>query len=266
MENLLFYDLETNGLDYDTTYIMQITIADNNRDILWNKYCYPMDGKINGSDIHNITKDVLQKNNAMTLENCCKDMLKIINAFYGDNEVILIAYNNFGYDQIILEKNFEKVGLTIPKNWYFRDLLPLLRSLYPNTFPNYKLGTIYSILCDNPIQGSLHNSLTDVYCLYDIYDYFKKNHLDIYHLMVNKYTRYSLKDKRILNCSLEVFLDNNSKKLLEIKGFYIVNDIYQKFVEFNFDNQIFDLYLTRNIGIYSDYIKTNFMKQLKMIE
>lgn len=265
MENLLFYDLETNGLDYDTTYIMQITVADNYRNILWNKYCYPLDGKIYGVEVHHIDEDVLQRNNAMTLRDCCYDMLKIINALYENNPVIWIAYNNFGYDQVILEKNFEKVGMSIPKNWYFRDLLPIIRHIYPHTLPNYKLGTVFSILCDRNIEGTLHNSLTDVYCLYDIYEYIKKNHSDIYYLMVNKYTRYSLRDKRILNCSFDVFLDINSKKLFEKKGFYKVNDIYQKYKEFKFDNQIFDLYLTRNIGIYSQYNKSNFIKQMQIM-
>ena len=45
-KNYVFYDLETNGLDYYTTGIMQITMLDIDGNILLNQYTYPYDNRI----------------------------------------------------------------------------------------------------------------------------------------------------------------------------------------------------------------------------
>ena len=54
--NYIFFDLETNGLDYYTTGIMQITMIDINGIVMLNQYVYPFDKRIDASHIHGITE------------------------------------------------------------------------------------------------------------------------------------------------------------------------------------------------------------------
>ena len=65
---------------------------------------------------------------------------------YGRSRINWVAYNAFGFDQSVLEANFKAVGIKIPNNWYFSDLLPIVKELYPDMKPNFKLGTVYRVL------------------------------------------------------------------------------------------------------------------------
>ena len=51
MKNYIFFDLETNGLDLKKSAIMQITIINSNGSIIYNKYVYPHDNKIEATQI-----------------------------------------------------------------------------------------------------------------------------------------------------------------------------------------------------------------------
>ena len=132
MAHYIFYDLETNGLDYYTTGIMQIAMIDVNGKVLLNQYVYPFDHRIDCSHIHGITEQKLIDNNAIQTKDLCEIMVNLLNEQYGRDEVHLIAYNNFGYDQIILENNFKISGIKIPNNWYFIDFFPICKELFPN--------------------------------------------------------------------------------------------------------------------------------------
>jgi DNA polymerase III alpha subunit (gram-positive type) len=145
-KNILFYDLETNGLDYYTTGIMQITILEKNGNILINEYVYPFDKRVDGCAIHNITEETLKINNAIETNELLVKMKNIIREKYNRESVYLIAYNNFGYDQNILENNFKVCNIKMPLNWYFIDLFPIIKEMFPNMQPNYKLKTIYEHL------------------------------------------------------------------------------------------------------------------------
>ena len=49
---VIFYDLETNGLDVLTNSIMQMTMVDDGGGVVLNEYVYPFDGVIAASHIH----------------------------------------------------------------------------------------------------------------------------------------------------------------------------------------------------------------------
>ena len=126
MKNYIFYDLETNGLNYYTTCIMQITLLDYNSNIIINKYVYPFDNRIEGENIHNINSKVLSDNNAITTIEMCILIKNKIREIFDREDVYFIAYNNFGYDQVILENNFKISNIKMPFNWYFIDVYPMI--------------------------------------------------------------------------------------------------------------------------------------------
>ena len=90
-KNYIFYDLETNGLDYYTTGIMQITMIDYNGNVLLNQYTYPYDNRIEGSNIHGIDEEKLVSNNAVSTLDMCLLMKKILREKYGREIIYLIG-------------------------------------------------------------------------------------------------------------------------------------------------------------------------------
>jgi DNA polymerase III epsilon subunit-like protein len=257
-KNYIFYDLETNGLDYYTTGIMEITMIDINGNIILNQYIYPYDKRIDCSNIHGIDEEKLISNNALETIDLCILMKRIIRERYGREEISLIAYNNFGYDQIIIENNFKICGIKIPNNWYFIDIYPIIRELYPNIKPNYKLKSIYEFIYGNN-NINYHSSKEDTICLYKIYKHIESNK-DI----LNKYKRSLLGSNLIYECQICTLNGYNKNMNLESKNIKSIGDIYKIFKNLNNDETEFKLYL-KNIGIYSDYYINNIIKQIKII-
>jgi len=260
-KNILFYDLETNGLDYYTTGIMQITILDITGTILLNEYVYPFDKRIDGTEIHHITEETLRINNAIETPELLVRMKNVIRDKYNRDPVYLVAYNNFGYDQNILENNFKVCNIKMPLNWLFIDIFPIIKEMFPDMKPNYKLKTIYENLFCPTDNLDFHSSLTDTKCLYEIYNAIK----DIDYL-IEKYTRPSITNKDYMNLAICTFRGYNRYMELEIKKINTIGDMYNLFKNVNFDKNAFDFYLRNSAGIYSNYFINDTIKQLNFMK
>ena len=259
-KNYIFYDLETNGLDYYTTGIMQITMIDINKIVLLNQYCIPFDGRIDGTHIHGIDEKKLIDNNAIQTIDLCMLIKNIVRSIYDREDVYLIAYNNFGYDQIILENNYKKCNIKLPNNWYFIDLFPMVKEIYPNIKPNYKLKTVYEFLYGNNEQINYHCSLQDTLCLYEIYKKIENNES-----VFRKYTRSLLQSDKINNSPISALNGTHSSMLFEMKNIYTIGDMYNIYKMYNFNNEEFQNHLKTKLFIYSNYYINNMIKQLSVI-
>ena len=257
--NYLFYDLETNGLDYYTTGILQICIIGSNGNTILNQYTYPFDNRIEGTEIHGIDKNKLIENNAIETNEMLIEMKKRIRNIYGRDDVYLIAYNNFGYDQIILENNFKKQGIRIPNNWYFIDLYPIVKELY-DIKPNYKLSTVFKHICGDDPSINYHCALADTTCLYKIFNKINSGY-DIF----AKYTRGGLLNGNILSSPVTSINGYNNKFNFESKGILKIDDVYMIFKQNNCDNIKFENYLRNTLGIYSNFYINNLIKQINII-
>lgn len=263
--NYLFYDLETNGLDYYTTCIMQICLLDSNGNMILNQYTYPLDKRIEASEIHGIDEKKLIENNAIETYDMLIELKSKIREIYGRKDIYLIAYNNFGYDQIILENNFKKCNIKMPTNWYFIDLYPIVKELY-NIKPNYKLSNVYKNICDNSDTINYHCALADTTCLYKIFNKINNaNNANNLQNIVNKYTRYSLFGGEILRSPITSLSGYNVKFMFENKGILKIGDMYMIFKETGFDNPKFENYLRDKLGLYSKYYIENIIKQINII-
>jgi len=260
-KNILFYDLETNGLDYYTTGIMQITILEKNGNILINEYVYPFDKRVDGCAIHNITEETLKINNAIETNELLVKMKNIIREKYNRESVYLIAYNNFGYDQNILENNFKVCNIKMPLNWYFIDLFPIIKEMFPNMQPNYKLKTIYEHLCGPVDNLNFHSSLTDTLCLHKIYNIIKDSEY-----LIKKYTRPSIKNKDYMDVSIFTLSGYNRYMQLELKNISTIGDIYKLFRELDFDKNQFEFYLKNTLGVQSNYFIKDTIRHLNFIK
>jgi DNA polymerase III epsilon subunit-like protein len=259
----IFYDLETNGLDYYTTGIMQITILDYNGNTLLNQYVFPFDYRIDGTNIHNIDYNTLVQNNAINTENLCMEIKKVLREKYDRKDIYFVAYNNFGYDQIILENNFKISKIKIPNNWYFVDLFPIVKEIYGSLrLENYKLKTIYEYIFGKDDTLNYHSSITDTMCLYKIFKYIEFNQSNL----IPKYTRTLLSSTNIMECPISSLNGYSSGMKFNIYGINNIGDLYEQFKNMNFNKDDIEFYLQYKIGIYSAYYKKNMVKQLVAIK
>jgi len=262
-KNYIFYDLETNGLDYYTTGILQITILNYNGNLLLNQYTYPFDNRIEGYDIHGIDENKLIQNNAINTVDLCTLIKKIIRDNYGRTDIYFIAYNNFGYDQIILENNFKVSNVKIPDNWYFIDLFPIVKELYKNIKPNYKLKSVYEYFFGKDENINFHCSLADTICLYKIFIKLEKEIERKY--ILSKYTRPLMNSNKIFSTSISTLNGYSDGMLLNAKNIYNIGDLYGVFTKLNYNISDFEDYMEIVLNIYSNYYRKNMVKQIEAI-
>lgn len=257
----IFYDLETNGLDYYTTGILQISILDINGQVLLNSYVYPYDNRIDCTHIHGIDQQKLIDNNAISTVELCESIKQTIRKKYGRDDIYFIAYNNFGYDQIILENNFRISGIKMPDHWFFIDLFPIIKELYPNLKPNHKLKTIYEHIFVKDPSVTFHSSLDDTMCIYHIF-----TNIENINGLVLKYTRPLLQSIQINDASINTLHGYHQSMKLENHNIHTIGDIFTIFKENNYDNQLFEQYVKSKYGLYSKFYINNIIKQLNVIK
>lgn len=263
-KHYIFYDLETNGLDYYTTGIMQISMIDVNGNVLLNQYAYPFNNKIDGTEIHGIDEQKLEDNSAINIQELCVLIKNTIRDNYGRDDVYLIAYNNFGYDQIILENNFKVCNIKMPNNWYFIDLYPVIKELYPDIKPNYKLSTVFSNICGHDETINFHCALADTQCMYKIYNVIV-NTPGIFEYLFPKYTRTLLQYHYINKCPISSLNGYNRNINFEIKNIFTIGDLYNVYMSCYYDNKDFESLLKNKYSIYSNYYISNIIKQMEVI-
>lgn len=263
-KNFVFYDLETNGLDYYTTGILQFTILDSNGNIIMNKYVYPFNNKIEGTNIHGIDLEKLKQNNAISTVELLIQLKKELRKRYHRDDIYFVAYNNFGYDQIILENNFKINNIKMPLNWYFVDLFPIVKEYinYKNVH-NFKLKTIFEYLFGTDLQINFHCALADTTCLYKIFNHFKNE--TTFPFFIGKYSRSLLHSDNIFNFPISAINGYTNGMIFQQKNIHTIGDLYNLYKNMKYDKSFLDYYLQYNVNIYSDYYRKNIIKQIGAI-
>jgi DNA polymerase III epsilon subunit-like protein len=199
--NLVFYDLETTSLNLFKAEILELAACYPDGNTFFHSYVTNK-GPIDNSNIHGITAEKLDFNNAKPLLKVISDLELWVEARFpanngngieniGENKPIyLIAHNNLEYDKWVLEVNYRKLGRKIPDRWRFMDTLPQLKELCK--LQNYKLTTVYQEFIGEPLVGA-HGALADTRALYKIY----------YHLINNIFLKN------------DIFLKNNYQELFK---------------------------------------------------
>jgi DNA polymerase III epsilon subunit-like protein len=211
---------------------MQIVIFDEHGESIFSQYVIPYDGVVAGTQIHGISQSTLDTNHALNMNQTCEAIKTILRTKYGRSRINWIAYNTFGFDQSVLESNFKAVGIKIPNNWYFSDLLPIVKELYPG-MPKYTLGFIYQFVNDvseadyNKLE--LHNADTDVMCLYSIYLKCVQDFPEDFKRLFRTYTRPLLSNPEILDSHISVLNGYYPKIPFERFGFTKVRDFVKVF-------------------------------------
>jgi hypothetical protein len=233
MHHTVFFDLETNSLDTSEANIVQATVLDADGAVLVNQYAYPPIGLTTGCvAVHGIDVPKLEATEAVVSTDLPAIIVEAVRRRYGAKEPVhFVAYNNFGYDQSVLEFGFLKAGVCMPANWQFTDVLPLLRE---KSLPvrNHKLATIYEYLMRATKQWcpatdenlAYHDALTDTLCTRKVYRVCSK-------VPMERYTRPRLGSLDILDSPVMVLsgCTERMRAALATGGWHTVGDLMAQF-------------------------------------
>ncbi len=258
-KNVIFFDLETNGTrPFYKSAIMQISFKSYNELIHENIYVFPYDNIIGATEIHKIDAETLTKNNAISSEAMLQ---KLIAQFSNSSEkYYFVAYNNFGFDQNVLEHHFKIHNLVVPTNWYFLDILPYIQEYYPiiRKKGGYKLSNVFEIMCNNEEKViNFHNAEDDVYCLAEIY---KKLELEKDKIM--PYIRGGYTNNEIKKAPISSIMGYAPFFGFERKGIHTISDLIEEYNKMEKKNDLFKLYLKQKIGIYSEMYLNKICEQM----
>lgn len=231
----LFYDFETNGINPLECAALQLAIMNEDEEIIFNEYIYPYDGVIDAVEIHGIDENKLREKNARQYQVVFRELVEKINNMYMNEEKIeWIAYNNFGYDQIVMEAHLKRLDMRVPIHWYFVDFYPLIKEMLPNLKPNYKLKTVYEYFEGNQQNIQYHCALADSTCLVKIMRYIQS--LGYEHL-INKYTRMGLVHREIMNDSISNIPGYQYFVEYGRMGINKIGDIYEEYEKNQYDEK-----------------------------
>jgi DNA polymerase III epsilon subunit-like protein len=261
-KNVIFFDLETNGTrPFYKSAIMQISFKSYDEQINENIYVFPYDNIIGATEIHGIDSDVLINKNAISSEVMLN---KLLQQFSNTNErYYFVAYNNFGFDQNVLEYHFKIHHLVVPQNWLFLDILPYIQQNYQEIRKNggYKLSNVYDIMCKK--EGELinfHNAEDDVYCLSEIY---KK--LELEKNKIGPYIRGGYTNNEILKSPISSCMGYAPFFGFERKGVNSISDLMDQYKKMECNIDLFRLYLKQKIGIYSEMYLNKICEQIVVL-
>ena len=161
-----FFDLETTGLNPRQDRIIEVGICDADGS---SKIDFLLDPQIEitNSDIHGITLDTVEENNAVPFRRGIKGIEKEISSNFGDN-VIFVAHNNWMFDQLFLEQEYIRNARRMPEGWLFADTLKIARKI---DIPTRKsLSHMYRYYMGRNMKKE-HRALPDAMALSELYPF-----------------------------------------------------------------------------------------------
>ena len=259
----LCYDFETNGINALKCGIMQMAIMDLEGRVILNRYMIPYDNKIDAVEIHGIDENKLKEKNAKSSYETMEEMIQTIQHEYQDEPIDWIAYNNFGYDQIVMEAEFKRMGKTVPENWNFVDLFPCMKEVFPDIKPNYKLKTVYEFMFGRGTDIQYHCALADTTCLVKMYN--KLEEMGYERLLRDKYRRCSFIKREIMQMPISVLSGYSLSNELEEKGIFRIDDLYREFMTKSYDVSKMNQYVKGLCKVKNHFWVQQMTQQLEII-
>ena len=265
-KNIVIYDLETTGLDYNNDKIIEISfyIYDDNNDARYNTILINPEITISkeATNIHKITNEMVK--NKKTFRENIQDIENVINWKSENNYIYLVSHNNYEFDELFIRKEYERINRNIPHNFVFIDSLPILRNLLPlnKNLNNHRLQTLKKYFNIEVNDKIAHTAEGDIAVLITIWDLLKVK------ISVDKLINISLNYKTNLVISKYMNFGKYKDQLIEsIPDDYvqwiIKNNVCNKYIYIN--NQ-YTKYLHNRFLEYNKYYNTiyNLSNQLEL--
>lgn len=155
----VIYDLESTGLDVTKDRIVELAAMCVTTGKQFHQYIRPHSRKILGTEFHGLTQESLKEKDAKGTKSVLNSFKTWISTLEPDlNKVCLVAHNNFGYDQLLLENEFKRAYLPVLECKYADTYLFFREG---NCFSSHKLGNIYKTLFKEELPGA-HTAMGDV--------------------------------------------------------------------------------------------------------
>ena len=268
MTNYILFDFETGGLDVVHTPPLQLT-GRNGQDgsVLFNMYIRPHKGAViseKAIEVNGITDQVLLDNNAIALSDALEQVVRIVRKTFGRKSVVWVAYNTFGFDQLVLEYSFKRAGLRMPDCWRFMDLLPLCRDRF--VVSNYRLSTVHAKLvtrAEGAEPFKLHDSLGDTLCLFELFHACQ----DICgEDLFPRYTRPKMDSIHMYDMPLDTTLSGYDPAMkFNAFGYHTIGHVFQKFRDIGCDTELFVQFLMNDLKVFKDYRAKRITQQMRLI-
>jgi hypothetical protein len=84
-------------------------------------------------------------------------------------------------------------------------------------------------------------------------------------LLFTKYCRHLLQDSKIFESPISAVNGYYNSLKLDEKNIKKIGDLYLIYQTYSFDKSLFENHLKTNLGIYSNFIVKNFVKQMDVI-
>lgn len=126
--SLVFFDLETTGLNVLEDKITQYMFLNSNNQTYFSSYVNPeceVPPKV--IELNGVTWDDLKAYKTFR-----EYVPKIIDFLGTEKPVYLVAHNGDSFDKVLLTEQMKKNGFEIPSNWFFMDTVKLARHFLPN--------------------------------------------------------------------------------------------------------------------------------------
>lgn len=167
--HLIFYDLETSGLDFDKHEIIQISAIDAATGDSFNEL---LDFDINSADQFALEKNSFDQKlwdeKAVPQETGLKRFAKFVRdhahlEFESKGRSYKLAamagYNVLGFDKFFIDRSFRRQQIFFPGDYRMFDIYPLVLWKYPG-LETYSLESMCNLLKIR--HNELHDSLEDV--------------------------------------------------------------------------------------------------------
>ncbi|MGM0440022.1 MAG: putative quorum-sensing-regulated virulence factor [Chlamydiota bacterium] len=172
----IIYDTETTGPKPLTDRIIELSGYDPTSGKVFSSLCNPKRSiPAPATKVHHISdKDV---KDAPPF----KKVSEIFRQFVGE-KALLVAHNNAGFDQVILNQECQREEVSIPQGWMFFDTLTWLRIFHPG-LTSYKQQDLCQKYGVDP--GNAHRASDDTIALENIWSKIepRKSLLEAYHYM-----------------------------------------------------------------------------------
>lgn len=274
LNNTCIFDLETTALKTSEACILEISCVDlltgNN---IFHKYIYPSDKqKITNSNIHGIDEKKLKDNNAVDTSSALSEMVSILSSYYSlaKDDLYLIAHNNFGYDQLVLESEFQRSGIAMPHTWSFIDSLPYIKECFPvfgktsGSRLSYKLENVYRNVTKDRSKIDFHSATVDTRVLretiFKLLEYHRNN--DEIQKTLYRYCRPQSSSGEIYEAPVNLLHGYTIKLELEKKGIVTIGQLVNICLKFQCNANVINTYLKDVLKIYPSWVRSTFAQQI----
>jgi DNA polymerase-3 subunit epsilon len=152
---IVFFDIESTGLDVDHDQIIQIALhkVDSDGVTRFLEYCMPdVEIKKEAQEVHGISLEYLQEINAPKFKDIADDILKFIDG------CALSGYNIKKFDLPLLENEINRTGLEVDLSQY---VIIDVQNMYRRYRP-HKLVSAFSDLTGSNFDDAAHDAGADV--------------------------------------------------------------------------------------------------------